>query len=258
MTARARRGSDRAGRRGRRLGAIGERACVAEGGVSTSTPNSRSSSPLGATASHACLGLAAQNDHERRHPAPLDRAVRRRSSRRQVAEAREAARADRRGARPCRRADGRIFRQRATARSSTRWRRASTIAATGRSRARSPRSSRSISARSAACRWARPTLAAPRREMGNLIGDDVGRAGPRSSPTRPPTSTSTARARRARPQDGPRHPTARTLSPPVSRRGRLPDLVSAGRTTSIGRPSRSSCGRTRPRRRPPPRRNCSG
>ena len=44
--------------------------------------------------------------------------------------------AHRRGARPCRRADGRIFRQPPTARWSTRSRRASTTAATGRSRAR--------------------------------------------------------------------------------------------------------------------------
>jgi 5-(carboxyamino)imidazole ribonucleotide synthase len=41
-------------------------------------------------------------------------------------------------------------------RCSTRWRRASTTAATGRSRERKPRSSRTISARSAACRWGRP------------------------------------------------------------------------------------------------------
>jgi 5-(carboxyamino)imidazole ribonucleotide synthase len=43
-------------------------------------------------------------------------------------------------------------------------------AATGRSRARSPRSSRIMSARSAACRSAAPRSPRPRVEMRNLIG----------------------------------------------------------------------------------------
>ena len=97
------------------------------------------------------LGLARERA-SRGHPAPLDRPVQRRSSRAQVEEARERGAAHRRGARPCRRADRRVLRQRRRARWSTRSRRASTTAATGRSRARSPRSSSSTSARSAACR----------------------------------------------------------------------------------------------------------
>ena len=58
-------------------------------------------------------------------------------------------------------------------RCSTRWRRASTIAATGRSRARAPRNSRTTSGRFAACRSARPTCTAPRVEMANLVGDEA-------------------------------------------------------------------------------------
>ncbi len=58
------------------------------------------------------------------------------------------------GAGLCRRADAGILRHRPAAPSSTRWLRGSTIRATGRSRARGPASSRTISARSAACRWA--------------------------------------------------------------------------------------------------------
>ena len=116
--------------------------------------------PRRATA-RSCPGTAPRNRHEGGILVASTRA-RRRGSRRRRSPRREAlARARRRRARPCRRAGDGVFRARRRGRCSTRWRRASTIAATGRSRARAPRSSRTMSARSAACRWARPT--SPRR-----------------------------------------------------------------------------------------------
>ena len=101
------------------------------------------------------------------------------------------------------------FSRSAARRSSTRWRRASTIAATGRSRARAPRSSRTISARSAACRSARPTSprrasrcatwSAPRRTAGrDILADPAAHLHLYGKERGPP-----------RPQDGPRHPAAR-------------------------------------------------
>ena len=80
---------------------------------------------------------------------------------------------------------------------STKWRRASTIAATGRSRARRPRNSRTISARSAAFRSA--TRPSPRRASKCATSSAMRRTnGAQSSPSPARTSTSTARPRRAR------------------------------------------------------------
>ena len=84
---------------------------------------------------------------------------------------------DRRRARLCRRAGGRDVRDSRRRRRgcwSTRSRRASTIPATGRSTARRPASSSSMSAPSPACRSARRRGAAA-VEMDNLIGDEAER-----------------------------------------------------------------------------------
>ena len=78
--------------------------------------------------------------------------------------------------------------------SSTRSRRASTIPATGRSDAASPRSSSSTSARSPAGRSATPTRHAD-VVMTNLIGDDVDALAGARSPSPAPGCISTARPR---------------------------------------------------------------
>ena len=81
---------------------------------------------------------------------------------------------------------------------STKSRRASTTAATGRSRARRPRNSSSMSAPSAAFRWAAPTWSRAGAVMDNLIGDDVDSLGRHAGRCRGARSTSTTRAKRAR------------------------------------------------------------
>ncbi len=79
----------------------------------------------------------------------------------------------------------------------------------------------------------------PRVEMVNLVGDEVGGLARRSSPIRPPISTSTARAS---PAPAARWATSPGCCAPGLTEGRP---LSAGCITSIGMPSRSSCGRTR-------------
>ena len=91
-----------------------------------------------------------------------------------------------------------FFASRGRPASSTRSRRACTTAATGRSRARSPRSSSSTSAPSAACRRARPSWPRARRGDGQSHRRRGRTAGRSCSPTPARTSTSTARARRGR------------------------------------------------------------
>ena len=127
---------------------------------SISRPNSRSSSRAGRMAARPSgtartTSIATASCARRRVPAGT-------GDRRPVDEARKAAAANRRGARPRRRARRRVLRLAPTGRSSTRSRRACTTAATGPSRAPSPRSSSSTSAPSAACRPARPR-SPPRR-----------------------------------------------------------------------------------------------
>ena len=141
--------------------------------ASTSPPNSRSSSRAGPTAATPS-GIRPDNEHGEGHPSPLDRPVQRRRRGPDRRSARSGA-AHRRGARPRRRAHRRILRQRDGPASSTRSRRASTTAATGRSRARSPRSSSSTSARSAAFRPGSTELVGAGATMDNLIGDEIDR-----------------------------------------------------------------------------------
>ena len=182
------------------------------------------------------LGLARERAW-RRHPAPLDRAVQRRRRRPGRRSARGRA-AHRRGARPRRRAHRRIFRQPRRARWSTRSRRASTTAATGRSRARSPRSSSSTSARSAAFRRARPSSSAAARSMDNLIGDDVDRWPELVAEPGAHVHIYGKGEAAPRPQDGPRH--AGDADSPAQ--AGSPHYGAS--TTSIGMPSLSSCGLT--------------
>ncbi len=120
-----------------------------------------------------------------------------------------ARRPHRRGARRRRPRDRRALPAAATARSpSTSWRRASTTAATGRSRAPGPASSSSTSGRSAGCRWATPTAHGP-TAMVNLLGHrrvargpPGGRRGRAGRPARPSPRLRQAAGLRA-PQDGP-------------------------------------------------------
>ena len=212
------------------------------------------------------LGRAAQPPRGR-HPRRLERARRRRSCAARDRRGRGAG-AARSPTRSTMSACWRwSFSRSAARRSSTRWRRASTIAATGRSRARAPRSSRTISARSAACRSARTDLAAPRVEMRNLVGDDAdGWARDPRRPRRPPPplrqearrapaarwATSPGCSERLRPRqspgEGPVHQLSAQCAGQLARR-RSP--------RSAGRAARAAGGPGR-RRRPPPRRNCPG
>ena len=111
MTARARRGSRSPARRATAWDAIGTAAGGRRSRRSTSSPNSRSSSRARQTATRAFWD-SADNVHRRRHPPhtrPCPPATR---SMRQVEEADAIAAPHRRRARPCRRADRRVFRLR--------------------------------------------------------------------------------------------------------------------------------------------------
>ena len=140
-------------RRRRGMGGDRRRAGDRRGARLLRPANSRSSSPAAATARRSST-TCRDNHPRRRHPRPQPRA--RAGGDRRARRGGDRPRPPgRRRARLCRRADARVLRHAPTARCSTRWRRASTTAATGRSRARASASSRTISAPSAACRSAR-------------------------------------------------------------------------------------------------------
>ena len=189
----------------------------------------------------------------RRHPAPLDRPRRRRDRRRTPAEANAAAAGDRRRARPCRRADGRVLRHAPTApivneiaprvHNSGHW----TIE--GAATSQFEQHLRRI----CGLPLGDPGLVAGGATMDNLIGGDVERwadliaePGARASPLQQGRSA-------PRTQDGPRHPARMTR----------PTLLERLRLSAAGRP-RPACPICRAaaspwrRRRPPPRRSRCG
>ena len=198
MTARARRGSTAPADADAAWAAVARRAVGPRRLRRASTPNSRSCSAAAPDGEIGQLGLrratATTAASSTAPSVPAGAGARAARS----AEARGARPAHRRGARLCRRADARIFRRRRAGRCSTRWRRASTIAATGRSRARV--TSQFENHIRAICGLPLGATDA-RRAAGRDAQSDRrrgGRLGRRSSPIPPRTSTSTARARPAR------------------------------------------------------------
>ena len=184
--------------RSTRLGTRARRRRCSPSASSTSSRSCRSSSRAAIDGSTATFPIA-RNVHDGGHPRRVGRAGADRRRRSPTAAA-EIGRRLADGDGPGRHADrGAVPAAPTAPSSSTSWRRASTTAATGRSRAPRPPSSSSTSGRSAGSASARPTRS-PRPRWSTCSGR--GRSAParllrRSttrSPTRPSTSTSTTSA----------------------------------------------------------------